>query len=359
MKKLYSLAVGLIFLMALLLCTAAAEAPLTREAAEARLAAGGTITEEERMEILNSYFGDAIPTDVCLGEDVTVSNDGGWTRVLLSRLPYKVEFPGSMQTKTIDLKLKESWMEPAEGTVLIQENSNGWFTGEAPLSIGSDCTVYGSTPLREGVPVLILETDGYLHGYYAGAGTNSTALILGAKINYLRGISTGHLKTDLGHTFPILPWGMEWINGSISTSWEGTFSLHFDVNWDVSWWGIEVNIIDNSFEIALKDVTLELMDDTPIDGVSVPILSISQDLGYVFSVSGSVNVYVSGAGKGRTVFDTNIREEYGFDITLWGAAPFLILMTGHGITTRILTSQAAISGEKSMLLTATVLTSRE
>ena len=316
MRRYHILFAVLTALTALLLCTAAAAAPLTREEVEARLAAGGTITEEERMEILNANLGDDIPTEVYLGKDVTVSKDGGKYRILLSKLPFTVEFPSGKQT--IDLKLKDSWMELAEDAVLIREKSSGWFTGGTPLSLGSGCTVYGSTSLQEGVPVLILGTDGYLHGYYAGAGTDSTTLTLGEKINFHRGIRAGHLETDIGPTFPILPWGTSWPNGYISTGWEGTLSLHFDVDWDAHLWGIEVHIIDNSFEIALKDVTLELTEDTVLDGVTIPIIAFSEEVVYVLSVGGSVNVYVSGSGKGKTVFDTNIREGYGCDVALWG-----------------------------------------
>ena len=109
MKKNHILFAGLIVLMALLLCTAAAADPLSREEVEARLAEGGTITEEERMEILNANLGDDIPTDVGLGRDVTVSADGGKYRILLSALPFTVEFPNSKQT--VELKLKDTWME--------------------------------------------------------------------------------------------------------------------------------------------------------------------------------------------------------------------------------------------------------
>ncbi|MCR5565770.1 MAG: hypothetical protein K6F61_02875 [Clostridiales bacterium] len=174
-------------LFTLLLCTAAAADPLSREEVEARLAAGGTITEEERMEILNANLGDDIPTDVCLGEDITISSGGGKTRLLLSTLPFTVEFPGGTQ-QTLNLELKDTWMELAEDAVLIRETGNGWFTDKTPLPLGSGCTVYGSAHLQEGVPVLILGTDGFLHAYYAGAGTDNTTLILGEKIN----LSAGH-----------------------------------------------------------------------------------------------------------------------------------------------------------------------
>ena len=316
MKKNHILFAGLIVLMALLLCAAASAAPLSREQVEARLAAGGTITEEERMEILNANLGDDIPTDVGLGRDVTVSADGGKYRILLSALPFTVEFPNSKQT--VELKLKDTWMEVAEDAVLIQEKSSGWFTGGTSLSLSSGCTVYGSTPLKEGVPVLILGTDGFLHAYYAGNGTNNSTLTLGEKINYLRGIRAGHLETDIGPTFPILPWGTSWANGSISTGWEGTFSIHYDVDFDIHIWGTELFIRDNSFEVALKDVTLELTDDSVLDGVTIPIFTFSEEVVYVLSVSGGVNVYVSGGGKGKTVFDTNIREGYGCTVTLYG-----------------------------------------
>ena len=316
MKKNHILFAGLIFLFALLLCTAAAADPLSREEVEARLAEGGTITEEERMEILNANLGDDIPTDVGLGRDVTVSADGGKYRILLSALPFTVEFPNSKQT--VELKLKDTWMEVAEDAVLIQEKSSGWFTGGTSLSLSSGCTVYGSTPLKEGVPVLILGTDGFLHAYYAGNGTNNSTLTLGEKINYLRGIRAGHLETDIGPTFPILPWGTLWPNGSISTGLEGTFSIHYDVDFDIHIWGTELFIRDNSFEVALKDVTLELTDDSTLDGVTIPIFTFSEEVVYVLSVSGGVNVYVSGGGKGKTVFDTNIREGYGCTVTLYG-----------------------------------------
>ncbi|MCR5565771.1 MAG: InlB B-repeat-containing protein [Clostridiales bacterium] len=99
---------------------------------------------------------------------------------------------------------------------------------------------------------------------------------------------------------------------------EGTFSIHYDVDFDIHIWGTELFLRDNSFEVALKDVTLELTDDSVLDGVTIPIVTFSEEVVYVLSVSGGVNVYVSGGGKGKTVFDTNIREGYGCTVTLYG-----------------------------------------
>ena len=76
MKKYVILCAALIVTVLLMLSTAAAD-PLTREEIEARIAGGGTITEAERMEILNSRFKNGIPTDKNVGPGFYVSAGSG------------------------------------------------------------------------------------------------------------------------------------------------------------------------------------------------------------------------------------------------------------------------------------------
>lgn len=103
--------------------------------------------------------------------------------------------------------------------MLIGETEEGWFNETGSLSIGgSGSLVHSNIELTEGAPVLVLETNDDLHGFYAVAGSDSTTLVLGEPVNAYRGITGGYCESgdvavvggdglayDFGPTFLLPP----------------------------------------------------------------------------------------------------------------------------------------------------------
>ncbi len=331
---------GLLIILILLLGLSSASA-LTREEIDAIVAKGeGSITEAERLALINSNFqADKIPTKTNVGDGASVSVVDGKRRIKLSKVYFKMsflpegEYPAgdygsykldkdievtypngtAPESRTCELQLNGSYLQIADDAVLIEEKDTDWFSGSnSTLQINdNNCTVYaGGVELKKGVPVLILEDDGYLHGFYAGDGTDSSQLVLGDKLNIHRCIRSGHILTyDFGPTYGLPPFGMGWFNGSISTGFEGTLSIHLDLDWDWTWYGaIDIIVKENSVEIKYPDFEVTVFNDFPFDGVSYPITVISDDFGYIFTVDGGVYLHAEGKGQGTTVASTNLKE---------------------------------------------------
>ena len=341
---------GLLILLILVLGISSASAALTDEQIAAIKARGeANLTEEERLALLNCNISeDKIPTDMSLGDEVSVSVVDGKRRIMLSKASFKMKFLsagthskgetfGKKQleqditityseqvngytppAQNCEFRLDGSYLQIADDAVLIQENNSGWFTetsgSNSILMINDSCTIYaGSVSLQAGVPVLILETDGRLHGFYAGNGTTGSQLVLGDKLNIHRGIQSGHILTyDFGPTFALPPFAMGWANGAVSTGFKGTLTIHLDLDWDVTWYGgIEVIVRENSVEIKYPQITAEVFNDTPFTGVSYPICVISEEIADVLSIEGGVYFHAEGYGRGTTVVSTNLKEGAG------------------------------------------------
>lgn len=178
MKKILALFTSVLVAILLLSCAEALAKPLTRQEYDAR---GGTITEQERIESINYYFeqanpGKVIPTTVSLEEGAFIQ-DG---KLFMTRMTFNVNNPDGTFYTSVPVDMTGSYMSVADDVVLLAEKTDGWFNEAGPLAVGgSDSTACGDVELKEGAPVLILETNGDLHGCYAAAGTSASTLVLG------------------------------------------------------------------------------------------------------------------------------------------------------------------------------------
>ena len=189
--------------------TAVAAEPLTREEYDAR---GGNITEQERIESINYYYKKRnpdkdIPTLLHLEKGAYIE-DG---QLRLKQWSFEVKNPDGTPYQTVPVDITGSYLNVADDVVLIGEKDENWFSENGTLTIdGVGSSRYNNAELKEDAPVLILETDGVLRGYYAAAGSNSNTLVLGSKMNVYRGITAGHFETpkvgtDIGPSIPLPP----------------------------------------------------------------------------------------------------------------------------------------------------------
>ena len=129
-------------------------------------------------------------------------------------MTYPKGFP---ETKRV-ADMTGSYMTVANGVVLIQETDPNWFPDSSSLIVGTGSALHSNAELKEGAPVLILETDGTLRGYYAGTGTSGSTLVLGNEMSVYQGITHAHIATngnsglsyDYGLAFPLLPVSATW-----------------------------------------------------------------------------------------------------------------------------------------------------
>ena len=302
--------------------TAVAAEPLTREEYDAR---GGDITEQERIASINYYFKKAnpeedIPTILHLEEGASIKNG----QLLLKQMSFEVKSPDGKDSQTVPVDVTGSYLDVAKDVVLIGEKEDNWFSENGTLTIdGVGSSRYNNAELKEDTPVLILETDGVLHGYYAAAGSNSNTLVLGSKMNVYRGITTGHLETakvsndvgtDIGPTIPLPPVSAIWGDNKESyfkTDITGAWAhLHFDVDVDLTWvllGAVSMELHDNSLELDYDNNEVHVEDKLE-EAYNIPLCTISYSLYEVISFGAAVNLSFEGTGIGTTKFSASIHE---------------------------------------------------
>ena len=170
-------------LASLALSTAAAAAPLTTEEILARKANGGTITEEEAAEYLDSLDNMEKAQDLSLGSNYTL--DGRIIR--LNGIPLKVSASDGSNPQTVYVQLENSYYKIADDVILVHDADGSRFNGRpaAGTAITLDSGIHvdsNNNELKEGSKVLLLEKNGGLHAFYAGAGTDSNTLVTGKKL---------------------------------------------------------------------------------------------------------------------------------------------------------------------------------
>ena len=302
--------------------TAVAAEPLTREEYDAR---GGDITEQERIASINYYCKKAnpeedIPTILHLEEGASIKNG----QLRLKQWSFEVKNPDGTPYQTVPVDVTGSYLNVADDVVLIGEKDENWFSENGTLTIdGVGSSRYNNAELKEDTPVLILETDGVLRGYYAAAGSNSNTLVLGSKMNVYRGITTGHLETakvsndvgtDIGPTIPLPPVSANWGDNKESyfkTDLTGAWAhLHFDVDVDLTWvllGAVSMELHDNSLELDYDNNEVHVEDKLE-EAYNIPLCTISYSLYEVISFGAAVNLSFEGTGIGTTKFSASIHE---------------------------------------------------
>ena len=226
------------------------------------------------------------------------------------------------------MDIKGSYLSVADDVVLIEEKEENWFKETGSLDVGgSGCTVHGNVKLTEGAPVLILETNGDLHGFYAAAGSNDSTLVLGEPMNAYRGITHAHYQSgdvavvgddgvgyDFGPSFPLPPvsarWGNENKNWFSTDIFEGKGYLHFNFDADYGFLWLELDADDISLEFAYKNNQVHLEEENDW-AYSIPLFTVQGSLADVLNVGADTFISFEGGGKGGdTHFDTNIKEGY-------------------------------------------------
>ena len=330
MKKNHILFAGLIFLIALLLCTAAAAAPLTTEEILARKANGGTITEEEAAEYLDSLDNTENGQDLALGPDYTL--DG--RKIRLSRIPLQISSPGGNNSQTVYVQLENTYYEIADDVILVHDAEGSRFNGRptagTKIGLGSGLRVDpGSSTLAEGSKVLLLEKDGSLHAFYAGAGTDSSTLVARKNLYIMRCFNDMQFHTPNGGVdIPISFAGISFLDGSgyIQAGEDGALNTNIDVDseWDVIWFGpipipvCYIYLRDCSLGITLPNLTIHMERYAGWFSVEVPLVEIVEPLAYGFAIDMSPTLSLEGTGEGDTILSVSARE--GFNLTITDCA---------------------------------------
>ena len=305
----------------------------TREEAELKTLSDENITERERIAQINELYKKSnpdkdIPTTISL-EEGTYIQDG---QIHLTQWTFSVYDSEGALYKTYITDLTGSHLDVADDVVLIEEKEDDWFSGAGPLAVGGPSSaVYSNIELTEGVPVLILETNGDLHGFYAAAGTNSNTLVLGEPMNVFRGVTGGHFENhdvydelgyDFGPTFPLPPvaarWGDHSLNYFTTDLLNDKGYLHFDFDFDSGFGWVELDADDISLEFAYKNNYVDLEEENDWS-YSKALFTAGGDLAGVLDFDASAFINFEGGGQGETYFDTNIKEGYyvGLKCSLW------------------------------------------
>lgn len=293
------------------------------------------VTEEDRVELLNRGFtanGKEIPLDLHLDESASVLTNDGKRKIMVSGHTITVKNPDGTVFSEQRIPLKDSYLEVADDTMLVRAKNNTSFNEGDSLALDSDdYEMFAGLAVQNGAPapVIILDKNGDIHGYYAGEGTNDNTLVLGSKLNVYRGIKCGHietdkgaLNTDIGPQVWVPPIGYSWVNGRVYTPITGgTLYLHYNIDFSIEWWGTEVTIKDESMELVYDDVTVELTDNAVFSGLSIPIFSMSESW-YGLEVGSSEDFFIDGKTQGskdgKTTFDTDMKEGFYTGISLYG-----------------------------------------
>lgn len=293
------------------------------------------VTEEDRVELLDRGFtanGKDVPKDLHLDAEVALSTTDGKRRLVASGHTITVKNPDGTVFSEQRIPLKDSYLEVADDTMLVRAKNKTSFNKDDSLALDSgDYEMFAGLAVPNGapVPVLILDQNGDIHGYYAGEGTNDNTLVLGDKLNVYRGIKHAHIETDkdalgtdIGPSIWMPPIAYGWPNGKVSTPLTGgTLYLHYNIDLDFYIYGTEVIINDESVEIKYDDVTVELTDNSVFTGITIPVCTLSESW-YGLEVGGGVNFFIDGKSYGsedvKTTFDTDMKEGFYTSIMVYG-----------------------------------------
>lgn len=317
MKKHHILFAGLIVLVALLLCGAAGAEPLTIEEIKAR---DGNITEEELAEYLASFDDRDNGFDLAVGPNYTL--DG--RKIRFSQMPLTVPNSG----ETVLVQLVNTYYDIADDVIVVWDKEGNRFSGRPAVgtAITLDSGIHvdsGSSALAEGSKVLLIEKNGDLHAFYAGAGTNSSRLVAGKKLYIMRCFNESHFHTPNGGVdIPISFATIAFLDGSgyITAGEDGTLNINIDVDSEWEWWGfipIAYNIYprDCSLGISLPNLTIHMERYAGWFSVEIPLVEIVEPLAYGFAIDMSPTFSLEGVGAGDTVLSVTAREGFYLTIT--------------------------------------------
>ena len=323
MKKLIIFCFVSVIVALLLVCTAVTAASaeskqlISKEEADARSrdrkAAYNALTDAQKTEARDNYFADKnTPTTISLGAPAVYSD--GKIKIDNYTGPINAYNKESGVTSQFTATITNTWLEVTSDVIVIAERQADWFTTgttNASLTIDTSAIKYGTPALTEGARVLILETDGTIHGYIAGANTTENSLHLGAPMQVCRGIKKGHLKYDIGPSFPLPPIGVQWETGSFQTSLIGqTLYLHFDVDIDLDWVIVGIITLDvnrNTIEFKYPDNEVKLWGTVP-SGYYIPLFAASKEIVGPFEIGADINLNLEGGGYGTTKYNTDLEE---------------------------------------------------
>ncbi|MER2055891.1 MAG: hypothetical protein ABTB30_11455, partial [Clostridia bacterium] len=331
MKKNHILFASLIFLMALLLCTAAGADPLTTEEILARKENGLPITEQEAAEYLDSLDNMEKAQDLSLGSNYTL--DGRIIR--LNGIPLKVSASDGSNPQTVYVQLENSYYKIADDVILVHDADGSRFNGRpaAGTAITLDSGIHvdsNNNELKEGSKVLLLEKNGGLHAFYAGAGTDSNTLVTGKKLYIMRCFQDIQFHTpNGGFDIDIDFITIAFIDGSgyITAGEKGKLNINIDVDseWDAIWFGpipIPVYYLylnDCSLGITLPNLTIHKEKTAGWYSIEMPLVKIEQELDYGFVIDMSPTFSLEGSGEGDTVLSVSAREGFRLTIVDMGA----------------------------------------
>ncbi len=295
-------------------------APLSMDEVKARYERGEALTEKERLETLESIYPGK--TELRFGSGyVELSGDG--RKVLLKKIPMDVTNRATGEKTSYDVPLTDSHLSVFDDVIMIRDKSGGTLSAGSSISLGA-CDVYpGNNTLQEGSVLLVLDTNGTLHGYLAGA-TGNGSVTLGDKLNVFRCIGNGRIQTAVGEFAPSFPlpafgdtWG--WSDRNSVNSGLGEMIWHLDVDMDSKYYVLPEFIIhDCSVEIKYDDITVDLQSGEADIGHEIPITE--NEIGWkeIISIGQTLSFSISGSGKGTTKFSMGFRE--GFNLSFFIAA---------------------------------------
>ena len=316
MKKPVLLAGILFALLLLMLCASASAKPLTTEEILEIKANGGSITEAQAKEYLESRDSNENTSDLHLGPDYTL--DG--RKILISRIPLKVA--GS----DVYVPMENTFYAIADDVILIHDpdgtHINGRPDAGTSVPLGSGIHVdTGGNELKEGTRVLLLEKDGRAHAFYAGAGTDSSTLVIGKRLYIMRCFQdlefhtpNGGVDIDISFATIAFPDG----SGYITAGDKGNLHIEIDVHddWEIYWFvPVYYLYLDEcSLGISLPNLTVHMERYSGWYSVEVPLCEIVEPLEYGFAIDMSPTFSLEGTGHGDTVLSMSAKE--GFHLTV-------------------------------------------
>ena len=316
MKKILILSANLMILLILLLSASACAEPLTLEEIIAR---NGNITEEEKAEYLESLDNRENGHDLCLGPDYIL--DG--RKIRLSRMPLTVSNPDGSNPRTIYAPLENTFYEIGDDVILIQETDENRINGRpaAGTAITLDSGIHvdsGNNTLREGSRLLILETNGELHAFYAGAGTDSSTLVIGKDLYIMNCFNDIQFHTPNGGVdIPISFATISFLDGSgyVTAGEDGTLNINIQVHHEWRYWIVSTIVLDDcSMGLILPNMTIHIERLATWFSVEVPLVEIVEPLEYGFAIDMSPTLSLEGAGEGDTVLSVYGREGFTFAV---------------------------------------------
>ncbi|MER2056957.1 MAG: InlB B-repeat-containing protein, partial [Clostridia bacterium] len=273
-----------------------------------------------------------LPTDVFVGTKLSVSGRKIQCDELRTEARITDPVTGEEKNELMEIPVQDTYCTIADDTVLVREIAGTWSDG-AP-SAGTSLTINASNCEVTGTPapgskVALLETDGTLHAFQAGQGTNSSTLVVGERIPAADCISYANLQTRRAIPLPFPEIPLPSSSGILKLSGgQIIFNLELEFR-QTGHASFYLRVRDFSFELNLPKVYSLIYNPIGMISTEVPLGKFEIPITYGLGLDFTPTFSLEGEGWGPCEFSLNQKGGMVLEMELDFPKKFRISRCGY------------------------------